>query len=304
MVNDNPILITGVGGRFGNVGGAVVRLLRERALPVRALLHHDDDRGDALRALGAEVVVGDLTQPSDVAQALDGCRRMFFSMSISPDYLEAAVTVATVAYALDTLEALVAISQMTVSQMSPTSSDESHHQRLHFLAEQVLDWSGLPVVHIRPTVFLDNPLFTTLVAASVAESGTLRLPFGTGRSSPVAVADVARVVATVLEDPRPHLGHVYELTGPRCQDMTGVAEEFSRALGRPITYVDIPFETWVEGISHAGLPEYAEQHVVTVVRLHRENRYDRLTRTVELITGEPAQTVEEFVAERKDMYSR
>lgn len=304
MVNDNPILITGVGGRFGNVGGAVVRLLRERALPVRALLHHDDDRGDALRALGAEVVVGDLTQPSDVAQALDGCRRMFFSMSISPDYLEAAVTVATVAYALDTLEALVAISQMTVSQMSPTSSDESHHQRLHFLAEQVLDWSGLPVVHIRPTVFLDNPLFTTLVAASVAESGTLRLPFGTGRSSPVAVADVARVVATVLEDPRPHLGHVYELTGPRCQDMTGVAEEFSRALGRPITYVDIPFETWVEVISNAGLPEYAEQHVVTVVRLHRENRYDRLTRTVELITGEPAQTVEEFVAERKDMYSR
>ncbi|MDX6382098.1 MAG: hypothetical protein QOI57_3122, partial [Rubrobacteraceae bacterium] len=140
MVNDNPILITGVGGRFGNVGGTVVRLLRERALPVRALLHHDDDRGDALRALGAEVVVGDLTQLSDVAQALDGCRRMFFSMSISPAYLEAAVTVATVAYALDTLEALVAISQMTVSQMSPTSTDESHHQRLHFLAEQVLDW--------------------------------------------------------------------------------------------------------------------------------------------------------------------
>ena len=304
MVNDNPILITGVGGRFGNVGGTVVRLLRERALPVRALLHHDDDRGDALRALGAEVVVGDLTQPSDVAQALDGCRRMFFSMSISPAYLEAAVTVATVASALDTLEALVAISQMTVSQMSPTSTDESHHQRLHFLAEQVLDWSGLPVVHIRPTVFLDNPLFTTLVAASVAESGTLRLPFGTGRLSPVAVADVTRVVATVLQDPRPHLGHVYELTGPRCQDMTGVAEEFSRALGRPITYVDIPFETWVDGIYHAGLPEHTEQHLVTMARLHRQNRYDRATRTVELITGEPAQTVEEFVAERKDMYSR
>ena len=86
--------------------------------------------------------------------------------------------------------------------------------------------------------------------ASVAESGTLRLPFGTGRTSPVAAADVARVVATVLEDPRPHLGHVYELTGPRCQDMTGVAEEFSRALGRPITFVDIPFETWVDGIAY------------------------------------------------------
>lgn len=96
----------------------------------------------------------------------------------------------------------------------------------------MLDWSGLPVIHVRPTVFLDNPLFTTLAARSIRESGTLALPFGTGRTSPVAVDDVARVVATVLRDPAPHVGHVYELTGPRSLDMVGVAEEFSRALGR------------------------------------------------------------------------
>src|SRR4029077_7108732 len=99
------------------------------------------------------------------------------------------------------------------------SMSESHHQRLHFLSEQVLNWSGLPVVHVRPTVFLDNPLFMTLAARSIADSGTLRLPFGAGRTSPIATDDVARVVAVVLADPEPYIGRVLELTGPRSQDM-------------------------------------------------------------------------------------
>jgi uncharacterized protein YbjT (DUF2867 family) len=305
VVDNVPILITGAAGGVGGVGRTVVSVLREHDLPVRAMVHREDDRANALRALGAEVVVGDLTQPSDVAHALEGCRRMFFSMSVSLSYLEAAATVASVGRALGTLEALVAISQMTVSQMTWASTEESHQQRLHWLSEQVLDWSGLPVVHLRPTMFLENPLLTSLAARSIASTGTIRLPFGTGRTSPVAAADVARVVATVLEDPGPHIGEVYELTGPRSQDMAGVAEEYSRALGRRVTYVDVPLDTWVhEVVSPAGLPPHTEAHLVTMARLHRQNRYDRATGTVERITGTPAQTVEEFVAERADLFNR
>jgi len=117
-----------------------------------------------------------------------------------------------------------------VSQMDALSMSESHHQRLHWLSEQVLNWSGLPVVHVRPTVFLDSPLFTTLAARSIADSGTIRLPFGTGRTSPITTDDVARVVATILTDSEPYIGRVIELTGPRSQDMNGVAEEYARAL--------------------------------------------------------------------------
>ncbi len=104
MAEEGPILVTGVGGGVGGVGRTLVGLLRERGLAVRAMAHHDDDRADALRALGAEVVVGDLTRPADVAQALDGARRMFFSMSVSPAYLEAAATVATVAREVGAIE--------------------------------------------------------------------------------------------------------------------------------------------------------------------------------------------------------
>jgi uncharacterized protein YbjT (DUF2867 family) len=229
---------------------------------------------------------------------------MFFCMGVSSAYLEAAVTVATVARDLGSLEALVSMSQMTVSQMTAVSTAESHHQRLHWLSEQVLDWSALPVVQIRPTIFLENPLFTTLAARSVAEEGAIRLPFGTGRTSPVAAADVARVVATVLQDPEPYVGQVYELTGPRSQDMTGVAEEYSRALGRRVTYVDVPFDAWADRvISEAGLPPHVQEHLLTMARLHRQNRYDRATRTVESLTGQPAQTVESFVREHADAFT-
>ncbi|MFF4353447.1 NAD(P)H-binding protein [Streptomyces sp. NPDC001530] len=299
MAASNLVLITGAGG----VGRTVLDQLRAQDVPVRVMVRRDDDRAAEMRALGAEVVVGDLTRPETVAAALEGVGRMYFAMPVSPDHLLAATVVATVAREHGQLDGLVDMSQMTVSQMTATSTAESHQQRLHWLAEQVLNWSGLPVIHIRPTSFLDNPLFTTLAAQSIRENGTIALPFGTGRTSPVAVDDVARVVATVLRDPAPHVGHVYELTGPRTVDMTEMAEEFSRALGRPVTYADVPLDQWrTEVLAKVGLPPHTEQHIVTMARLHRENRYDRASDDVERITGVPAQTIEAFVAARRDLY--
>ncbi|MFF3639451.1 NmrA family NAD(P)-binding protein [Streptomyces sp. NPDC002250] len=299
MAASNPVLITGAGG----VGRSVLEKLRARDVPVRVMVRRDDDRAARLRALGAEVVLGDLTRPETVAVALEGARSMYFAMPVSPDHLLAATIVASVAREYDGLDALVDMSQMTVSQMTATSTEESRQQRLHWLAEQVFDWSGLPVVHIRPTSFLDNPLFTTLPAQTIRKRGTIELPFGTGRTSPIAVDDVARVVATVLHDPAPHAGHVYELTGPRTVDMTEMAEAFSKALGRPVSYVDVPLEQWrTEVLSTIGLPSHIEQHIVTMCRLHQQNRYDRASDAVERLTGAPASTIEDFVSARKDFY--
>jgi uncharacterized protein YbjT (DUF2867 family) len=299
MVASNLVLIAGVGG----VGRTVLEQLRAQDVPVRAMVRRDDDRAAELRALGAEVVLGDLTRPESVAAALEGVGRVYFAMPVSPDHLLAASVVASVAREHGQLDGLVGMSQMTVSQMTATSTAESHQQRLHWLAEQVLNWSGLPVVHIRPTSFLDNPLFTTLAARSIQSNGTIALPFGTGRTSPVAVDDIARVVATVLRDPAPHIGNIYELTGPRTVDMTEMAEEFARALGRPVSYVDVPLDRWrADVLAKMGLPPHIEQHIAVMGRLHQENRYDRTSDDVERVTGVPAQTVEAFVAARRDCY--
>src|SRR5512144_406210 len=83
MSDQKPILVTGAAGKVGAVGRTVVERLRQHNLPVRALVRRHDERAEALSGMGAEVVVGDLTHAGDVAHALEGCRRMYFGMSVS-----------------------------------------------------------------------------------------------------------------------------------------------------------------------------------------------------------------------------
>jgi len=64
--------------------------------------------------------------------------------------------------------------------MSITETTPSPQRKLHWLAEQALNWSGLPVVHVRPTVFLEG-FFLTMTPDSVMESNQIRPPFGEGR---------------------------------------------------------------------------------------------------------------------------
>jgi uncharacterized protein YbjT (DUF2867 family) len=281
------------------VGRTVCGLLLDRGLTVRAMVRREDERAAALRAVGAEVVVGDLLEPADVYRVVSGCRRVYFGMSVSAGYLEATITMAVVAREVG-VDAVVNMSQMTVSQMSIQNATSSGQQRQHWLSEQALAWSGLPVVTIRPTMFLESLI--SLAAQTVRNRGRIEVPFGRGKTSPVAAADVARVVAAVLADPGPHLGQIYELTGPRSQDMDGVALEFSDALNREVTYSDIPAEDWARELKKVGLPEHLTRHLVAMGELHRAGRYDRLTDGVERLTGRPAISVREFVSLHADEF--
>src|SRR6202162_4247698 len=277
----NPILVTGAAGRVGAVGRTVTELLLKQGKAVRAMVRNEDERAQALRDMGAEVVVGNLLDLDSMHRAIAGCETMYFGMSVSDAYLAATVNAAAVAKHHG-VKAFINISQMTVAQMSITETTASPQHKLHWLAEQALNWSGLPVVHVRPTVFLQNPLFLDWAAKSIARDGTIRLPFGSGRTSPVDTLDVAEVVAAILASPAKHVGKVYKLTGPKSQDMHGLAAEYAAALGRPVPYVDVPLERWrAEELRKFGLPEHPLGHLLTMAKLHAEGRYDRLTHDVE-----------------------
>lgn len=295
-------LVTGAGGGVGGVGRMVVDDLLEADHTVRAMVHREDARADALRESGAQVVVGDITDPGDVAAALDGVTRMFFSMSVSASYLEAAAVVCSLAAGLSDLEVLVNMSQMTVSQMTATSTSESHHQRLHWLAERIIDWSRIPAVQLRPTVFLKNPLFTQLAAKSIRERGTLALPFGSGRTSPIAARDVADAVTAILRSPAEHVGTVYELTGPTVLDVDGLAAQYSRALGRKIAGQHLDAAGWQSQLDGMGLDPHVQQHISTMARLHAEDRYNRATGQVQALTGHRPQSVEDFVRAHRELF--
>ncbi|MFE6489058.1 NmrA family NAD(P)-binding protein, partial [Streptomyces sp. NPDC057757] len=70
-----PVLVTGATGRQG---GATTRALLARGTAVRALVRDPSTpRARAVEELGAQLVVGDLTEPATLAAAVDGVRAVF-----------------------------------------------------------------------------------------------------------------------------------------------------------------------------------------------------------------------------------
>jgi uncharacterized protein YbjT (DUF2867 family) len=261
----NPILVTGAAGAVGAIGRNLTEFLLARRHKVRALVRREDERAEALRQLGAEVVEGDLTDLASMHRAIEGCARIYFGMS-----------------------------QMTVTQMSISETTDSPQHKLHWLAEQALSWSGLPVVTVRPTVFFEG-FFLQLAAPGVRASDELALPMGGGKTSPISAVDVARAVAVILDDPAPHIGQIYDLTGPESTDLDHYARVFSEALGRPIRYRDVPLPAWSESLRQAKFPEHVVRHLSAMAELTRQGRYDRMTDTIFKLTGEAPMNMRDFV---------
>jgi uncharacterized protein YbjT (DUF2867 family) len=134
-----------------------------------------------------------------------------------------------------------------------------------------------------------------LAAAGVRASDELALPMGGGKTSPISAVDVARAVAAILDDPAPHIGQIYDLTGPESADLNHYARVFSEALGRPIRYRDVPPPAWSEGLRRAGFPEHVVSHLSAMTKLNRQGRYDRMTDIMFKLTGEAPTNMRDFV---------
>jgi uncharacterized protein YbjT (DUF2867 family) len=281
---ENLILVTGAAGAVGSIGRNLTQMLLAKGRRVRALVRREDARAEALRRLGAEVMLGDMTDLPSMHRAIKGCRRIYFGMSVSADYLAATVNTAAVARHHG-VEAFVSMSQMTVSQMSITESTDSPQHKLHWLAEQALSWSGLPVVTMRPTVFLEG-FFLLLAAPGVRDADELALPMGDGKTSPISAVDVARALSVILDDPAPHIGRIYNLTGLESADLNRYARDFSEALGRTIRYRDAPLSSWSETLLKAGMPPHVVKHLSVMTELNKQGRYDRMTDDLAQLTGQ------------------
>ncbi|MFJ8657174.1 NAD(P)H-binding protein [Streptomyces rochei] len=315
MTERNPILITGAGGQIGGVSRLMVDMLLEQGHSVRAFVRRDDERAQSLRESGAEVFVGDLLKFADVAAALRGVRRIYFSMSLSPYYADALTLMAAAARAQGDIEAFVHMSDyeqsyMTLEKMTTPDEDRrswlgglvtdwSPQQRAHWVCEQVLDWSGLPTVNVRATLFVENALITWMQQGPLS-NGELRLPFGSQRLAPIAAHDVAEVCVKILVDPTPHISKSYELTGPELKDMYGFAEDYAAALGRQVIYIPEELEAWHEAFIdetflRETLGDTAAQHVAahmkTLTRLVAGGRYDVVTDQLETLLGRPPRTM-------------
>src|SRR6516165_7769758 len=75
--HDSRILVTGAAGAIGAIGRNLTAMLLAKGHKVRALVRREDERADALRRLGAEVVQGDLTDLASMHRAIEGCARIY-----------------------------------------------------------------------------------------------------------------------------------------------------------------------------------------------------------------------------------
>src|SRR6516165_2242451 len=267
------ILVTAATGETGRY---TVQRLVEKGHAIRALVHREDERSEALRSAGAEIVVGDLLEHDDAIRAT-----AYFADAAKRAGLEAVVN---------------------LSQISARENSKSHAARDHWIAERVFDWSGVPVVHLRPTFFAQWLLYPRS-RATIVEEGIIDLPYGEGRHAPIAAEDQARLIAAILAEPAAHLGKTYSLHGPIEQDQAGIAAAVSEVLGRKITYRPLTIPQYRERLEKAGLPEIMIQHFCAVALDYQSGIFSGEDKIIAEVTGQPPMTVQEFVTLHRNAFT-
>jgi NAD(P)H dehydrogenase (quinone) len=282
-----------ISGANGDTGRPAVRESIALGLTVRALVHRVDERAHALAELGADVVEGDLLDINTVRPAMEDVDAAYFVWPVQPGLLQAIVNFAQAAK-----EAGVG-TVINLSQRSANRWSTSDSCRDSFIAEQVLNWSGLDVVHLRPTYFLEWLLYPWQLP--YLQRGVLRMPVGKGRHSPVAADDQGRAIAALLLKLDGHVGTTIPLSGPVEMDHEQMATELSAALGRNIVFEDVPIAEYVESLRAMGVPPYVVQHLSGAMVDYQNGHMSGADNNIELLTGRRPMTVGEFARAHADL---
>jgi len=293
----HPILVAGAaGGRQGSTGRRIAQLLLAQDIPVRAFVHTFDERSDDLRRQGAEVIEGDLLNPSSVQAAMKDVERAYFTYPVVDGLLEAVSVFATVARDAR-VKLVVNNSQFQGAPDDPDFRDlreaPSHRNFQHRLADHIFDWAEVGAVHLQTPPYYEN--VRALTSRSVADQDTVFLPWGEGSAViPLAGAeDVSRVAATLLGNPALPPQTTYPIVSETLT-VREIVETLGRAIGRPIHYAPITDEQWAAAVKDRLNPHALDHlsHLWQYFRKHKERR--QTTDTVQAVTGRNPQTLEEF----------
>ncbi|MFE0024261.1 NmrA family NAD(P)-binding protein [Amycolatopsis sp. NPDC059021] len=148
---------------------------------------------------------------------------------------------------------------------------------------------------LRPSWFMQNFTGEHLVAQGVRD-GEIVTATGDGRVAFVDATDIAAVAVRALTDDEPHnTDHV--ITGPEALSYAETAGIIARHTGRPVRHRAVGTTEFAERLTNDGLPaEYAAM-LAALDEDIRRGAEDRVTPTVERVTGNPARSFRTFVKE-------
>jgi uncharacterized protein YbjT (DUF2867 family) len=241
-----PILVIGATGRHAGTGATVVDRLLSRGSAVRALVHTDDDRADALRRRGATTVVGDLHDRASLVAAVDSVCAVYFAYPIAAGVIPAAANIASVLVDAASNAHLVVMSMAVSSLDSPSRLGQAQA-----VAEEIFMWASLnPTVLRFGGLFHENVLI--LHEASIREDGLIANSFGEGPAPWIGGADAAEITVAHLLAPRPASAQISYLPPAEAINHAEVARIIATETGRPVRYEHIPAATWRRQLEIAG----------------------------------------------------
>jgi NAD(P)H dehydrogenase (quinone) len=285
------ILVTGASGTTGR---RTVEILCNHGREVRAVVHKESLASERLQALGAEVFVGDLLDFHSIRSAFDGIGPAYFCYPLSPSAIDAAALFAQAAVEAE-VSAIVNISQICAGRES-----KSHAAFNHWIEERLLDRTGIPTTHLRPTFFAEWFVYPGHLAQ--INSGLVRFPFSAGKHAPISGEDQARLIATILESPQAHAGKTYNLCGPHEQSYPEWIARLSNLLRRDIRY-EVTSDDETREIFAGWYGEFAAQHIVAVAKDYNNGLFAGTDEVIEKFTGKKPMGFEEFTRQHLALYN-
>jgi uncharacterized protein YbjT (DUF2867 family) len=273
----------------GKVGSEAVRSLVRREVPVRVLVR-DPDKAKALADAGAEVAVGDLSNPASIDEAMAGVTGVIL---VSPAVPAQELNVVASA-------ARAGVGHVVKASSKASADSPIARRRGQSEIEAGLAASGLPSTLLRSNAYMQNVL--VLAPAITATSG-FGSAAGKGRTGLVDARDVGAVAAEIAASPAPHAGKTYWLSGPELISNYDVAAVLSQLLGRTITYTELSFEENRDAMIRAGIPAPVAEMNAQAFSLTADGDAEWVTDDVPSILGRPARSFQQFAADHAAAFS-
>ena len=255
-----------VTGATGKTGGVVVAEMLKAGYPVRAMVHRKDGRSARLKALGAEIVVADMSDAERIFDALGDVQRAYYCPPIDQYMIQGAVAFATAAKEAR-LEQIVGLTQWLASPSHPALVT-----RQHWLVDRLFAMiSGVAHTIVAPGFFADAYLLPIGLAAHL---GVVPWMFGDSRNAPPSNEDIARVGVAALMDPARHAGKLYRPTGPQLLGAEDMAEAIGRAVGRSVTVLPTPVWLFLKSARMAGVPTDVLRNLRYYIEDHRLGAFE------------------------------
>lgn len=280
-----------VAGGTGTTGGEVVRLLQEQGEPFTAMVRNAA-RAEELQAAGIDTILADLSDPASLATAMKGAESLFLlsaSVANQADLQLNAVEAAETAG----VGFIVKVSAVGADPESPLALGRAHAE-----VEEGLAASGVPHAILRAGSFMQNFLGS---AETIRSQDQFYGSSGDGKIAMIDARDIAAVAVALLTSEKP-TGGVFTLTGPEALSNAQAAAVISDVVGREISYVDVPGDVLKVGLLEAGLEEWLVDDLVTLNAAFTGGAGEGVTDDVERLTGRPARTFAQFVADCADAF--